>query len=98
MKYLKTFENSKNIQYILCVKEPHVDYFYKYTKGKKYKIYSSNLGIRIKDDNGKFDRGVLYYSMIDNGTLEYSYVDAVFTTDNSIENYEFRKLTKKFNI
>lgn len=94
---------SKDI-FLLYIKEPDPDYYYKFTKGKKYKIYSSNLGLRIKDDNGKFDKligvGNDGYRKIknDNGIITWNYADGIFTSDNSIEDYNLRNLTKKYNL
>lgn len=46
----KLFESSE--YYLLCVKDSDPDYYWKFTKGKKYKLYLSSIGLRIKDDNG----------------------------------------------
>lgn len=90
--------------FLLCVKETDPNYYWKYTKGKKYKMYFSNLGIRIKDDEGKFDRLIGiddddYWRRKEyNGIIEWYYADGIFTTDKSIEDYEIRESTKKYNI
>ena len=56
----KLFE--KVDHYLLCIKEPHRDYHYKFTKGHYYKIYNSKAGSgfpaiicsRLKDKNNNF--------------------------------------------
>jgi len=97
MKYIKTFEDNNVNQGLLCVKEPHKDYYWKYTSGKKYKIYYSSVGKRIKDDNGKFDTNTVT-SILYNNEKECEYAGSIFTTDNSIEDYELRKKSEKFNL
>ena len=98
----KIFEN-KDV-FLLGVKEPDPNYYWKYTKGKKYKMHFSKYGIRIKDDKGKFDRLVGvgdddYWKRKNNkGIIIWNYADGIFTTDNSIEDYEIREAGKKYNI
>jgi len=98
----KIFEN--NNTFLLCVKETDSDYYWKFTKGKKYKMYNSSLGIRIKDDNGNFDRlmgiGIDDYwkRETDQDILIWNYADGIFTTDNTIEEYEEREAIKKYNL
>jgi len=102
----KIFENKNNI-FLLCIKEPYSYYSYysyKFTKGKKYKIYISSLGLRLKDDNNNFDRLIgldeddYWKRQIDNGIITWDYAGGIFTSDNSIEDYELREQTKKYNL
>ena len=98
----KIFENKNT--FLLCVKETDPNYFWKFTKGKKYKIYNSSLGSRIKDDNNNFDRLIgldsddYWGRKIEQDVLVWEYADGIFTTDNSIEEYELREATKKYNL
>jgi hypothetical protein len=103
----KLFENINelpNNNFLLCIKEPDPNYFWKFTKGKKYKIYFSSLGLRIKDDKGNFDRLIglddddYWKRKIENDVVIWNYADGIFTTDNSIEDYEIREKTKKYNL
>ena len=91
----KIFE-SINDDFLLCVKETDPHYYWKFTKGKKYKIYTSKLGLRIKDDNGKFDRLIGIEN--DKGVITWNYADGIFTTDKSILDYELRIGIEKYNI
>jgi len=99
----KLYESKLNTL-LLCVEEPSAGYYREYTKGKKYNIYNSNLGIRIKDNNGNYDRlkGVgdddYWKSEEHNKVFIYNYAGGIFTTDDSIEDYKFRENTKKYNL
>jgi len=99
----KLYESKLN-NVLLCVKETDSNYYYKYTQGKKYNVYNSNLGLRIKDDNGNFDRlkGVgkddYWNSEEHDNIFIYNYAGGIFTTDNSINDYEIREKTKKYNL
>lgn len=98
MKYIKTYE-SKN-DYLLCVKSTDPHFYWKFTKGNKYKIYKSNThGKRLRDDNNKFC-GIDHWNKkrINSIVYEYSYADGILTADNSIEEYEIRKNSEKYNL
>ena len=88
----------------MCVKEPDSDYYWKFTKGKKYKMHFLKLCVRIRDDEGKFDILIgiedddYWRRKNENGIIVWNYADGIFTTDNSIEDYEIRENTKKYNI
>lgn len=89
----KIYENKVNVSHLLCVRNTDPDYYYKFTKGKKYKYYSNTN--RLKDDNGKFVK-IDHWSESKDGTVKYA--DGIFTTDNSIEDYKIRTETDKYNL
>lgn len=112
MKYIKTFENieqiidlkNKNIQF-LCIKETDPHFYWKFTKGKKYKLYVSELRNRLKDDKNKFfnityiiDETKLIDSINNNDIYTFKYADGIFTTAKSIEDYVVDIEMKKYNL
>lgn len=100
----KLFENNGN-KYLLCVKSTDKDFYWKFTEGKKYKLYFSSLGIRTKDDNNSFwnipmisNTHSINKSNLKNNIIEFEYADGIFTTDKSIEDYQIRKNIEKYNL
>ena len=101
MKYIKKFEEHKIDKYLLCVKSTDPHFYWKFTAGKKYKLYFSTLGVRVKDDKNKFwniDFHVTSKDTLKNKIIEFEYADGIFTSDNTIEEYEIRKNTEKYNL
>ena len=105
MKYIKAFEGINVNRYLLCVKSTHKAFYWKFTAGKKYKLYISNYGVRIKDDENKFwlvplisRTHSITVEQLKNGFCEIEYADGILTTDKSIEDYNIRKEAEKYNI
>lgn len=92
----KIFESISG--FLLCIKEPDTDFYLKLTKGKKYKIYDSKVGIRIKDDTQKFGRIDHWFKENIGGVIIYRYAGCILTTANSIEDFNMRYDIKKYNI
>jgi len=92
----KIFESLHN--HVLLITEPHSDYYRKFTYGKLYKLYDSGkAGLRLKDDNGKFDNlwihDVREVPIIFTNGARYS-----FTRDKSIEAYKRRLTQQQFDL
>jgi len=103
---------------LLCINDLDFDSDfdnYKFTKGKKYKLYKSNkLGNRIRDDFGNFT--ILFSKTVaisgdvrvkvfqidvdrtDDILVFKNTIGHIFTTDNSLEDYECRTDAKKFGL
>jgi len=103
MKNLKSksefiLENMKHI--LLCVKSTDPDFYWKFTKGKKYTIYLSKFGTRLKDDNNKFCciDGWRDFNYLNTNVDVFEYADGIFTTDNTLEDYELRIQSEKYNL
>jgi len=100
MKYLKYFEkiDSDKEIYLLCVNEIDFNSYYKFTKGKKYKLYSSpKNGKRLIDNNNHF--ASIWIKNEENNILIFENpVGHIFTTENSLEDYERRLDAKKFGL
>jgi hypothetical protein len=98
----KLFESSGH--YLLCVKDTDPDYYWKFTKGKKYKLYLSSIGLRIKDDNGRFDRLVgvdtddYWKRTRINGIFVWEYAGGIFTNADTIEEYEVKTEAEIYNL
>jgi len=88
------------INYLLCVSPFDGNFYWKFTKGKKYKVYDSSLGMRLKDDNNNFCNILILDSNREehNSIFIYHYAGGIFTTDNSIDDYEIREKAKKYNL
>lgn len=93
---------NENAGYILlCVKPTNTDVHWKFTKGKRYKIYLSNFGgCRLKDDNNKFCciDGWRNFNYQNEKIHLFEYADGIFTTDKSLEEYEIRVASEKYNL
>jgi len=111
MKYIKTFESYEdkvkvlNSTYLLCVNPPYEEFYWKFTKGKKYKIYvsTSMVGVRLRDDKLEYWNMPLDFEDLSNlvrkeETIEFEYNSSIFTTDESLEDYEIRKNANKYNL
>lgn len=102
----KIFENKdimNNIVYLLCITDTNPQFYYKFTKGKKYKLYLSSYGYRLKDDNGNFWRifvneNELSNSIINNDIYIFESSKVIFTTAKSIEDYYTYLDSKKYNL
>ena len=92
----KLFE--KVDHYLLCIKEPHRDYHYKFTKGHYYKIYNSNIGSRLKDKNNNFVYINVWNKEEFDDITVFNYADGIFTTAKSIEEYEIKINVEKYNL
>ena len=88
------------LDYLLCVTPFDENFYRKFTKGKKYKVYDSTLGMRLKDDNNNFCNVLILDSNREehNNIFIYNYAGGIFTTDNSIDDYEMREQAKKYNL
>ena len=97
IKNFKMFESTK-AEFLLCVKKSHKDWFYKFTLGKKYEIYNSLIGVKIRDDNGRAINTNMFISERINEIIIYKYADCILTTADSIEEYEIFKNANKYNL
>jgi len=89
----------ENDIFLLCIKETDTGYYRKFSKGKKYKIYKSNLGgLRIIDDNKKFERLSDRNFENKDGIFIWNMGGGIFTTDNSIKDYNIREERKKYRL
>lgn len=95
----KLFQNKIN-NFLLCVKKGDSDFSWKFSEGKKYKIYYSSIGLRIKDDNGEFCVIGHWHLKQINKTNIYTreYAGYIFTTASSIEEYEMMINMEKYNL
>ena len=106
MIYLKYFEKMLvsdiiNGTLLLCINDLDFDSDfdnYKFTKGKKYKLYSSpKNGKRLIDNNNHF--ASIWIKNEENNILIFENpVGHIFTTENSLEDYERRLDAKKFGL
>ena len=97
---------------VILITQPDPLYYRKLTYGKRYKLYQSSLGFRIKDDNGEFLRlqsPYFFDASSPSGTSEdYDKISGIYyfrdfaknrwSTDKSIEDFEMRKSAEKFGI
>lgn len=101
MKYIKSFEYHaypSNAKFLLCVKATDPHYYRKFTLGKIYKVYVSQFGKRLKDDRGDFCN-IDHWNFSKNGKVEtIEYADGIFTTDKSLEDYDIRVNSEKYNL
>jgi len=113
MKYLKYFESSSEgraetyndiVAGMLLLCADNSFYFQnvasiKFTKGKKYKLYKSpRQGMRLKDDNNNFQVLFSWVEGEDGILIFKNFIGNIFTTDNSLEDYERRMDAKKFGL
>jgi hypothetical protein len=110
MKYIKNFESVEDKVnllrkfYLLCINSSNQESYYKFTKGKKYKLHVSyNFGTRIKDDNKLLVNATpgvddLVDMFKNKGAIDFRFGGAIFTSDKSLEDYNIRQDANKYNL
>jgi len=103
MKYIKTYEDLNDTDYLLCILSDN-DYF---TTGKTYKVYNSIetkigelVNIQLKNNDNEMVNIECYIPDKEEFRDAFYgiFSTIAFTKDLSIDEYKFRKLTNKYNL